>query len=398
MVRRIGVILFAIVFARLAAAQTIDLREGPPVVPFADWVSTGSFDDRSEYEVAFPSSTVSPYPENNIVRLRVVVPKSGGDAKPAAILLHYWGASDQKAEVALAADLTSRGVASIMMSLPYHLDRTPKGFRSGELAIQPDPQKLIVTMRQSVNDVRRTIDWIMTRPELDKSRIAITGTSLGAIVATSTYAVEPRISGGAFVLGGGDIAHILWHSSRVVVQREALRKMGYTESRLRDTLAPIEPLNYLPRTESGRTLVVAGKFDTVVPPADVKKLIDRLPESQSLWLDTGHYGGIFVQRRVQRIVAGFLESVLMGSSYVVPKRIFAPTIRVGVSLSTSTKLQVGLGLDLWRSSNGAAFAGLFVTPKGPEGFIGYRMSQGLNFGGFVSNRRIGVGLMWNTVL
>ena len=164
---------------------------------------------------------------------------------PVVVVLHYWGASDQKAEVSLANDLLRRGIAAVLMPLPYHLSRTPAGYRSGQLAIQADPKVLVATMSQAVLDVRRTVDWIETRPEFDSRHIGIVGTSLGSLVAANSYGVESRFGPAAFVVGGADFAHIIWNSSRVVTQREDLRRRGYTEERMRDELKPIEPLEFL---------------------------------------------------------------------------------------------------------------------------------------------------------
>jgi dienelactone hydrolase len=111
---------------------------------------------------------------------------------PVVLITHYWGARDLRAEVSLATELAQLGIGSAIMSLPYHLSRAPKGTRSGDMAIQPDPEKLKATLVQSVLDMRRTLDFLATRPEFRRDQIGLAGTSLGAIVASLAYAVEPR--------------------------------------------------------------------------------------------------------------------------------------------------------------------------------------------------------------
>lgn len=356
-----------------------------------------SNDTWTEFSVSFPSAVVTGYPENDSVSVRAFVPRANAPV-PVVVILHYWGASDQRGEVSLAATLCQQGVAAVLVPLPYHLTRTPAGHRSGEMAIVPDVTRLVSTMNQGASDVRRTIDWIGTRPEFDPKRIGIEGTSLGSIVGALVYGLDYRIAAASFVLGGADIAHILWHSSRVVAQRDNLRRQGYTETKLREALTDIEPLNYLPRLTPTPAFVVAARFDTVVPPVDVTKLLEQLPGAQALWLDTGHYGGVFVQRRVQRLVADFFTETFAGRSFVAPKHLYAPTVRIGVSFNSSTRLQVGVGIDVWRTPRGDTFATLMATPKGIQGFAGFRLSQGLSVGGFISNRRVGAGVLWSTVL
>jgi eukaryotic-like serine/threonine-protein kinase len=51
-------------------------------------------------------------------------------------------------------------------------------------------------------DVRRTIDYLQTRPDLDPDRIALYGMSLGAQLAPVYLAIEPRLRTGVLVSGG----------------------------------------------------------------------------------------------------------------------------------------------------------------------------------------------------
>ena len=51
-------------------------------------------------------------------------------------------------------------------------------------------------------DVRRTIDYLQTRPDLDPDRIALYGVSLGAQLAPVYLAIEPRLRTGVLLFGG----------------------------------------------------------------------------------------------------------------------------------------------------------------------------------------------------
>ncbi len=314
------------------------------------------------------------------------------------VLLHYLGANNQKAETSLANDLARLGMGSVLVALPYHLGRTPPGYRSGELAIQPDPDALVESMTQAVLDVRRAVDWIASRPEFDSTKIGLAGTSLGSIISTLVYAIEPRISASAFVLGGIDLAHILWHSSRVVKQRDRLRRLGFTESKLREAIAEVEPSRYLNPADSRPTFLVTAKFDTVVPPTDAQKLAESLANEKILRLNTGHYGGVFIQQRVQRLVARFFEETFAGKPFEPPKSVYAPTVRLGGISSTDSLVQLGVGFDLWRSSNDRFVSTLFATPRGPQLFFGGRVDQSISVGLFAGPRKVSLGVVWSRVL
>lgn len=371
----------------------------PPPIAFQPWREVDHSDDAIEYDVSFPSAIVTRYPENNVVPLRVFVPTGAKGPAPVVLILHYWGATDLRAEVSLAQELASRNVGSAIMTLPYHLARTPAGRRSGDLAIEPDPQRLVETMTQSVYDARRSLDFLATRPEFRTDEVGIAGTSLGAIVAALAYSVEPRFKAASFLLGGADLAHVLWSSSRVVRQRDVLRRRGYTEARLRKELEPIEPLHYLPRADPGATFLVEARYDTVVPRESAEALIEHLPGVRTLVLDTGHYGGIFVERRLLREVATFFADEFGNKNFVPPSQIYAPTIRLGFKLDTADGLDVGAGLDLFKfNARGDTFTTLFITPRGPQLLLEHRLFDGLSFGLTGTTRQIGIGLFWSAVL
>ena len=379
-----------------SSAQSI--QNSPPKIEFPDWRHSGSRDSSEIYELAFPSAIVTDTIQNNTVPLRVFIPRDTKAPTPAVIVLHYWGASDLKVEENLARELNRRNVSAVLVTLPYHMLRTPPGSGSGEKAIQSDPTKLMLTMTQAVSDVRRAIDWIETRKEFQTGKVGIMGTSLGAVVASLTYAVEPRISNAAFLLGGADIAHILWHSSRVVVQREELRKKGYTESKLREAIKEIEPLQWLQKRGPGTTFVIGARFDTVIPHTDTQKLIDALPNAKTLWIDTGHYGGFVIQSSLLSAITRFFANTLYDLPYKPPSRLFAPTIRAGATLDIDAGIQVGIGMDLWRNSPDAeAFGNLMFTPRGAQFFLGRRLDKNFSLGIIFKPKRTTFGAFWSVV-
>jgi hypothetical protein len=381
------------------AQQRLDVTTAPPTITFPAWRAVGETEDAVEYSVTFPSAVTTPYLANNSVPLRVFVPEPPRGPVPVVVILHYWGAADLKPEVALASELNRRGIAAAVLTLPYHLSRTPPGRRSGDMAIEPDVERMKETTLQSVWDVRRTLDFLATRPELDMSRVGIMGTSLGALVTALVYATDERVHAASFLLGGVDFAQILWSSSRVVLQRDALRRRGFTEERLREALADIEPANYLESRRGGRAFVIGARFDTVVPRQSTEQLIARLGDPKVLWLDTGHYGGIFVQRRVMREVAGYFSGEFYGTPFQVPGTVYAPTLRLGIKADLTSGFDVAAGIDLLRlDARGEGFASLLLTPRGPGLFIGRKINESLAAGGIVTPRGAGLGIFWSTVL
>ncbi len=377
----------------------MDLRQPLPRIAFEPWREVSDSDRFTEYVVSFPSAYSSPYEINNSVPLRAFIPKEVSDKMPVVLILHYWGARDLKVERSMSDRLAQRGVASVILTLPYHLTRAPEGTRSGELAIQPDPQKLVATMSQAALDVKRAVDFIESQPVFDSSRIGIMGTSLGALVSALAYGTDSRITHAAFVLGGGDLAEIMWSSSLVLEARDALRRKGYTLDRLRSELVSVEPLTYLSARRSSPAFIIGGKHDTVMPPAATKALETSFENPKTLWLDTGHYGGIFVQSRILKEVAEYFKFEFDGQPYTPPRRIYAPTVRIGVQANTYSGFDIGVGIDFWKSNDRGDLVGIgMLTPRGPQLFIGTRLSNDFSIGVVGSTRKVGLGIIWSRVL
>ncbi len=392
---RAFVVMISAIFVSQVIGQT---SFDTPKTSFSNWSQQSSASGQLEYLASFPSAFDSKNQVNDAVQLRVLLPEES-DTPPAMVLvLHYWGASNLRIERALALDLNQRGIGAAILSLPYHLGRTPTGFSSGQLAIQPDPKKLESTMTQAVMDVRRSLDFLGQRKECGPL-LGIYGTSLGAIVSSLSYANDPRLKSAVFLLGGVDLAKILWESSRVVPIKDELKRKGFTENSLRSELTKVEPGNYLPRKEPGRTLVMRATFDSVVPPECTDELIAKLPGSQVLEIDTGHYGGVFVQGRLLRAAADFFEAVRDEKEFVLPKKLLAPTIRLGALASSPDGFDVVAGIDILKfDPSGKSYASFLLTPRSPVVWFGTTIGTGLNLGVSVSNRRVGFGLLWSTVL
>ena len=393
------IIGFLLAFAGVSSGQAPQAPPPPPPIQFDAMQSFAQWPDGDEFVLSFPTAVPSDHPENNMVPIHVLLPHGQTGPFPTVIILHYWGALNRNVERAMGLALNKRGIAAVLMTLPYHLERTPPGSRSGEMAIQADPASLDVTLLQSLQDTRRAIDFVMSRPEFDHNRIGIGGLSLGAIITALVYGIDTRISHAAFVLGGVDIAHILWYSSRVVAQRDALREKGFTEEKLRDALAPLEPMSFLSARPDTDALIVAARFDTVIPPRSTRELIASIKSPQVSWLNTGHFGGAFVQRRLLAEVADYFERSFAQQPFIAQPNLGAPTIRLGVQYNFSTGMDLAFGADIWNSGKDREYsATALLTPRGLRLFLGGRVGRQVSAGAFFSTRGIDLGVFWSTVL
>lgn len=371
----------------------------PPAITFDDMHPFSTWPGSDEFVVTFPSAVISPQVENNSVPIHILLPHDKTGPFPVVMILHYWGAMNRSVERTMAQELNKRGIAAVLMTLPYHLERTPQGSRSGELAIQANVDALNLTLLQSLQDTRRAIDFIMSRPEFDHQNIGVSGLSLGAIVTALVYGIDTRVTHASFVLGGVDIAHILWHSSRVVPQREELRRQGYTEQKLREALAGLEPATFLAARPDTDALVVAARYDTVIPEKSTQELIAALKQPKVSWMDTGHFGGVFVQNRLLKQTCDYFESAFNKREFVPISNLGAPTIRLGVEYSFGSGMDIGFGADVLTMGKQREYAAtVLATPRGLRFFLGRRAGHQISAGIIIDRRHVTAGVLWSTVL
>ncbi len=121
------------------------------------------------------------------------------------------------------------------------------------------------------------------------------GVSVGGIVATATAALEPNLDGLAVVVSGADLATLVPDSREGRVERWLdwrLRVDGASRSvvaaELRRCLT-LEPLAMAAAVPTRKVLLVHGRFDEVIPPANQDWLWEAFGRPQRLWLPVGHY-------------------------------------------------------------------------------------------------------------
>lgn len=121
---------------------------------------------------------------------------------------------------------------------------------------------------ETVKDLRRTIDYLETRPEIDPKAFALFGYSWGGVNGPIALAHEPRL-----VLGMIDIG--------------LLPPMN--------SIPEVDPLNALPRIHVP-VLMISGEFDPMVPVANARRYFELIGSSPADKKHVIALGGHFVPR------------------------------------------------------------------------------------------------------
>lgn len=264
-------------------------------------------DDRvSVYRLVFDSPVKSPFPENNVVPAELYLPKGrNGSAVPAAIVLDilYGNAVVPRA---LARGLASQGVAALYVPMAYYNARRPKGDAHIKW-IGEDPSRAIEPIRQTVMDIRRAKAILASRPEVDPTRIGITGVSLGGIMASLASGVDGTFWRVCPILAGGDLAHMIFHAPETRKVKAKLVDKGFDQQTLEPVMAPVEPLHFATRIDPSRCLMINARKDEVIPSDCTLALWQAIGKPTLLWLPSGHYTAAWYLPTIKQTAIDFLK-------------------------------------------------------------------------------------------
>jgi uncharacterized protein len=184
---------------------------------------------------------------------------------PAALLVHGYSSRKERMADSVGISLLERGIASLVLDLPVH------GERSAPLESMStrNPLELIRRWRLGLAECASAIQWLGAQPELDASRLAIVGYSLGSFLGVMVAAQEPAVRA-VVVAAGGD-----------------LPPGTPFEHLIRTVADPLRAVHHL----AGRPLlVVHGRRDRTVLPAQAQQLYDAAAEPKEIrWYDAGHH-------------------------------------------------------------------------------------------------------------
>jgi len=131
----------------------------------------------------------------------------------------------------------------------------------------------------SVKDVGALLDWIATRPELDASRVVVTGGSYGGymVLAAMTH-YSHRLRAGIDTVGISNFVTFLRNTSSY---RQDLRRVEYGDERdpkMLEFLAQISPLSSVDRIRKP-IFIIQGQNDPRVPLSESEQMLSAIKKN-----------------------------------------------------------------------------------------------------------------------
>lgn len=238
------------------------------------------------------------------------IPKKEGRV-PCVVFLHGYGGS--KDDVASVAGLiAAEGYAIMAIDAVLHGERR----KEGKELYSPKLTESVRGIIQTIIDLRRAVDYLETRPEIDKEKIGYVGGSMGGILGAIFIGVEPRIKAAVLLVAGGNMSLMVRESQHYTMPtiRGYLQRENITYKELQVLLDPIDPLHYIGNFSPKPVVFHLGKFDTIVPAEAGRQLYERAGQpKQVYWYDAGHS---LPSDLVLARVLDFLDRNLQGKGFV----------------------------------------------------------------------------------
>lgn len=201
-------------------------------------------------------------------------PEQVGPPVPVVILIH--GKGDHKQVDYISAGeqfIRNAGYAVLRIDLYNH---GPRKYNEFDFSFDgPARYRSREVITQSVFDLRRAVDFIESREELDHNRIGYFGISLGGIIGTIFSGVDDRIKVPVNALAGGQL-NLMFGVKKLSEEHQ-------------NYLSVMDPINYVERISPRPLLMINAENDEVIPPETSRILFNKAKEPKKIiWYEARH--------------------------------------------------------------------------------------------------------------
>jgi len=228
---------------------------------------------RTRYRLAYDSA------HDQRVTAIFTVPKKFAPPYPAVIMLAGAGGHKDTDYIRFASDLMSAlGYATLSIDAQYHGDRS-RPDRTGDIHLIHSTTNRDAWI-QTVIDLRRAVDYLQSRQDIDGKKIGFLGFSQGGMIGGTFIGVEPRVIAACLAIAGGGLLEWgkkigLWKPDKTTV--------------VETNAAIVDPLHFVGRFAPRPLLMLSAKRDELIPRYATDALFNAAREPKKIvWFDSGH--------------------------------------------------------------------------------------------------------------
>ena len=217
-------------------------------------------------------------PMGGRVPATLVIPDGAG---PFAGMLYQHGMpSTRQPMIPAAVNYARMGAVVLLIDAPFA--RRPNGMSASVTMTEQDRREQI----QLIVDLRRGVDMLISRQDVDPERLAYVGISYGGAMGGLLAGVEDRLKAYVLQVGdGGLVTHVTGSEDRAewLARPEDVRRQWVA------WMWPIEPIHYVGCASPAALLFQNGTLDAAVPPVDGLRYQEAGSEPKAVcWYRAGH--------------------------------------------------------------------------------------------------------------
>jgi len=221
-------------------------------------------------------------PKGGRVTAYLVVPPGKGPFAGLVFMHPDYGA--RTAFLSEALLLAETGAVSLLIDAPF---RRPEPSRRSYDLTKPENNRDIFI--QTIIDLRRGVDLLAARADVDAKRIGYVGHSYGASMGGVLASVERRIK--AYVLMAGDPSWTTSLRSGTDPGSEQVRK-NFTKEQLDkyiEVTAPFDAIHYISHAAPSALFFQFSRYDVEIPEKAAEQYHQAASQPKQIkWYDVGH--------------------------------------------------------------------------------------------------------------
>lgn len=296
------------VYRPAVAADPIFEHPGAAAVELSEPIDSTRFHD--VVNMSFPSSGMNGDPQNRVEAIYYKSRSPG--AKKLVIVMPIWGTSTYPpSRITRGYARRSNGDANII----WVLGKSPLFPWNGLSSTVSEEQFVQMAKdsaeryRTAVVDMRQLLDWAEQQADIDRSRIAMVGFSMSALVTATLIGNDSRVAAAVMMMGAANLADVFSMCANRAgeVRTHVLTNYGWSLERyhafFESLFGPADPARYAGRYDPDSTLLIDAAFDDCMPRTS----------REALWEATGHPQRITLLARHR---SGFYSLTPLGLNFV----------------------------------------------------------------------------------
>ena len=228
----------------------------------------------------------SGYRENDIACARLFLCQEAWSA-PTLVFLHALMSAHDFGYCRIARRLNRAGWNAVLVHLPFHYSRVPRGCANGVLALTSNLPRNGETIRQAVKEVRQLLALFRKG---GCAQFGLIGTSFGGWIGALLSFLEKDFSFIALLQPVADVEKAIWESPASKVICAQLNSASIPASITRRHAHLTSPKDGWPLCDPRRILLVGGSYDRIVPIDVLRNLHNTWPGSRLIEVRQGHFG------------------------------------------------------------------------------------------------------------